>query len=283
MSLAKTYTTEELSQFKIVNTQKNGPFKIDEWISHSKENSKFIQEQFRDKRLILIKYPRFVDITQEIVKYESDRNTYVYDVKYHVRTMVSKGINERKQLKPFGLAAISNKNVTQIGEEVNIEYLNSESWRNKDNNMEKQEKQNSEIQDVKPVSSLRANKFQLFKPSDKTRKRMEIQKNSYQPPFDRIKTKMSSGESLVVKNIPKDMDINEIKNSLTETICNFLGIKNEKNNKFKLNILATDGVPRGIAFIDFSCKDMYQKVLNSNSKFKLGFNVLDIETKKSKN
>ena len=104
--------------------------------------------------MILIKYPRFVDITQEIVKYETDRNTHVYDVKYHVRTMVSKSINERKQLKPFGLAAISNKNVTQIGEEVNIEYLNSESWRNKDNNMEKQEKQNSEIQDVKPVSSL---------------------------------------------------------------------------------------------------------------------------------
>ena len=67
-----------------------------------------------------------------------------------------------------------------------------------------------------------------------------MQKNSYQPPVDRIKTKMSSGESLVVKNIPKDMDINEIKKScLTETICNFLGIKNEKNNKFKLNILAT--------------------------------------------
>ena len=149
--------------------------------------------------MILIKYPRFVDITQEIVKYETDRNTHVYDVKYHVRTMVSKGINERKQLKPFGLAAASNKNVTQIREEVNIEYLNDESWRNKDNKMEKQEKMNDDIQDVKPVSSLRANKFQLFKPSDKTRKRMEMQKNDYQPPVDRIKTKMSSGESLVDK------------------------------------------------------------------------------------
>ena len=55
------------------------------------------------------------------------------------------------------------------------------------------------------------------------------------------------------------MEINEIKSSLTETICNFIGIKNEKNNKFKLNILATDGVPRGMTFIDFDCKDMYQK------------------------
>ena len=153
----------------------------------------------------LIKYPRFVDITQEIVKYETDRNTHVYDVKYYVRTMVSKGINVRKNLKPFGLAAISNKNVTQIGEEVNIEYLNSESWRNKDNKIDRQEKKTSEIDDIKPVSSLRANKFQLFKPSDKTKKRMEIQKNSYQPPVERIKTKMSSGESLVVKNIPKDI------------------------------------------------------------------------------
>jgi len=283
MSLAKTYTKEELSEFKIVNTQKNGPFKIDEWMDHLKENSKFVQDQFKDKRLMLIKYPRFVDITQEIVKYETDRETHIYDVKYYVRTMVSKGINVRKNLKPFGLAAVSNKNVTQIGEEVNIEYLNSESWRNKNNKIDRQEKRNSEIDDIKPVSSLRANKFQLFKPSDKTKKRMEIQKNSYQPPAERIKTKMSSGESLVVKNIPKDMDLNEIKSSLTEAICNFIGIKPERNNKFKLNILATDGIPRGIAFIDFNCKDMYQKVLNSNSKFKLGFNVLDIETKKSKN
>ena len=91
--------------------------------------------------------------------------------------MVSKGINERKQLKPFGLAAISNKNVTQIGEEVNIEYLNSESWRNKDNRMEKQEKQNSEILDVKPVSSLKkANKFQLFKPLIRQEKEWKYKK-----------------------------------------------------------------------------------------------------------
>lgn len=283
MSLAKTYSNEELSQFKIINTSKKGPFNIDEWITYSKENSKFIQEQFKDKRLMLVKYPRFVDITQEIVKYETDRETHIYDVKYHVRTMISKGINVRKNLKPFGLAAISNKNVTQIGEEVNIEYLNSESWRNKDNKLPRQENKYSSTEEVKPVSSLRVNKFQLYKPSDKTRKRIELQKNSYQPPSDRIKTKMSSGESLVVKNIPKDMDLNEIKSSLTESICDFIGLQGEKNNKFRLNILATDGIPRGIAFIDFNCKEAYQKVLNSNSKFKLGFNILDIETKKSKN
>ena len=87
--------------------------------------------------------------------------------------MVSKGINERKQLKPFGLAVISNKNVTQIGEEVNIEYLNSESWRNKDNMMEKQEKQNSEIQDVKPVSSQEPINFNYLGSRIRQEKRME--------------------------------------------------------------------------------------------------------------
>tara|TARA_E500000178_G_C16985337_1_gene737907 strand:+ start:694 stop:1545 length:852 start_codon:yes stop_codon:yes gene_type:complete len=283
MSQAKTYTEEELSEFKIVDTQKHGPFKIEEWISYSKKNSKFIQGQFKDKRLILIKYPRFIDITQEIVKYETDKNTHVYDVKYYVRTMVSKSINERKNLKPFGLAALSNKNVTQIGEEVNIEYLNSESWRNKHNKLTGQERENGKIKDVKPFSSLRGNKFQLFRPSDKTRQRMEMQKTTYKPPGERIRTKISSSESLVIKNIPKDMDLYEIKSSLTETISDFIGINSEKNNKFKLNILATDGIPRGIAFIDFNCKEAYQKVLNSNLKFKLGFNVLNIEAKKSKN
>lgn len=280
MSLAKTYTKQELSEFKIVNTQKHGPFNIDEWILYSKENSKFIEDSFKNKRLMLIKYPRFSDITQEIVKYETDKNTYVYDVKYYIRTLVSKGVGERKNIKPFGLAAQGNENVTQIGEEVNIEYLNSESWRNKDN---KSKKKDEEVAVIKPYSSLKVNKFKLFKPSDKTKKRMEMQKTAYQPPTSRMKTKITSSESLVVKNIPKDMELNEIKSCLTETICDFIDIKSEKNNKFKLNILATDGIPRGIAFIDFNCQEAYQKVLNSNSKFKLGFNVLDIETKKSKN
>ena len=66
MSFVTNYTNEDLKNFEKINTFKNGPFKIDEWIEYTKKNKGKINEQFLDKRLILIKYPRLVDITEEV-------------------------------------------------------------------------------------------------------------------------------------------------------------------------------------------------------------------------
>ena len=280
MSFVTNYTNEDLKNFEKINTFKNGPFKIDEWIEYTKKNKGKINEQFLDKRLILIKYPRLVDITEEVIQYKKDDKTYVYDIKYSVKTLQSKGISERRKLKPFGQAAISNKNVTSVGEEVNIEYLNSESWRNK-----KYEKNKEEITNV-DKTHVSSNKFKLFKPSNRVIKKKENMESSYKPPEARVLSSRPKSYSLVIKNIPKDMDVNDARNELIHIFseCGFDSTIHENiQSVCKVNVLTnSDNKIKGLAFIDFNDEITYNKILNSNNKFKLGYNVVYLEKKKSK-
>ena len=38
MSFVTNYSNEDLNNFEKINTFKNGPFKIDEWIEYTKKN-----------------------------------------------------------------------------------------------------------------------------------------------------------------------------------------------------------------------------------------------------
>jgi RNA recognition motif-containing protein len=42
-----------------------------------------------------------------------------------------------------------------------------------------------------------------------------------------------------------------------------------------------NGVIKGVAFVDFFKKEHMEKILNTLTKFKIGFSVLDIEKKKN--
>ena len=53
-------------------------------------------------------------------------------------------------------------------------------------------------------------------------------------------------------------------------------------NICKATVLASNGVIKGIAFVDFYNKDHMEDILNSTTKFKIGFNILNIERKKAR-
>ena len=282
MSFIKNYTTDDLSKFEKVETFKNGPFNIDDWITYTKKNPKRVGLEFMDKQLILIKYPRLVDITEEVVKYKTD-DKYVYDITYHVKKLVPTGIAERRNLKPFGEAAKGNRNVTRVGEEIFIEYLNDESWRNK--KITKNEDENISKADSGFTTTGKGG-FKLFKSSSRTIRKMSTMENTYMPPSDDRGRMRSNTYSIVIKNIPNDMEVNDAKNQLLDIFNNFAYDSNIHKNVQSIctvNILTNnDNIIKGIAFVDFYNEESCNKVLNSNSKFKLGFNVLTIEQKKSR-
>ena len=182
MSFINNYTDDDLSKFEKIETFKNGPFTIDEWINYTKKNAKRIGPSFMDKKLILIKYPRLIDITEEVVKYKT-ADKYVYDIKYHVKKLVPKGISERRKLKPFGEAAIDNRSVTRVGEEIFIEYLNEESWRNKKNiKITENEDENIYKLNSDCCTKTEPSGFKLFKASSGTVRKMSTMEKTYKPP-----------------------------------------------------------------------------------------------------
>ena len=92
--------------------------------------------------------------------------------------------------------------------------------------------------------------------------------------------------SLVVKNIPNDMDIQDIHDDLLYLFSKYTfdnKLHADLQNVCKVNILKTpNGQSRGLAFIDFYYKDSLDKIFSSGERFKLGFNILDLEKKKSR-
>lgn len=284
MSFIKNYTKSDLDGFEIINTFKNGPFNIDDWIKYTKVNSNKIQELFLDKRLILMRYPRFVDIVEEVIQYKTNKETHIYDIKYHVKTLVPKRMPERAKLKPSGEASAGNRNITRIGEEVFIEYLNSEKWRNKPKPV---------VADRYPVNLADVssgppgtNKFKLFRPTTGAIKKISSMESSYKPPSKHINNGLPRSYSVVIKNIPHDIDANEAQEELSILFSDYVYDKRLHKNiqsVCRVNILTNhEKKVKGIAFVDFYHEESYNKVINSTSRFKLGFNVISVEEKKSR-
>ena len=91
--------------------------------------------------------------------------------------------------------------------------------------------------------------------------------------------------SIVIKNLPTDANVDDVKYDLQDVCTNFIkGLYPIKNdiNVCKATVLASNGVIKGIAFVDFYNKDHMEDILNSTTKFKIGFNILNIERKKAR-
>ena len=91
--------------------------------------------------------------------------------------------------------------------------------------------------------------------------------------------------SIVIKNLPTDANVDDVKYDLQDVFTNFIkGLYPSKNgiNICKAAVLSSNGVIKGIAFVDFYNKDHMEDILNSTTKFKIGFNILNIERKKSR-
>ena len=129
---------------------------------------------------------------------------------------------------------------------------------------------------------ISSNKFKLFKPSNRVIKK-ENMESSYKPPEARVLSSSPKSYSLVIKNIPKDMDVNDARNELIHIFseCGFDSTIHENiQSVCKVNVLTnSDNKIKGLAFMNFNDEITYNKILNSNNKFKLGYNVVYLEEK----
>jgi len=280
------YTPTDLLKYKHLGKKRFGPYFLEEWLSHI-EYLDNVPKDFSNKDFIISKYPNFHSICKFVNTYIKPDGIKLYEIEYEINEkIVSRGIYKVKQRDVFNIK----------------EFPKCEIESNKDtltDNFAKIEKEKCDIDNVnKPLESS----FKLFK-SDSIRSKMQthciiddIPKHKKHNPREQKYNNSSNIKlprqprkplySLVVKNIPNDMEIYEIQNELFSIFSN-RGFDNklhkDNNSVCKVNILKTsDGYPRGIAFVDFFYKESLEKIFKSCERFKLGFNILELEMKKSK-
>ena len=91
--------------------------------------------------------------------------------------------------------------------------------------------------------------------------------------------------SIVIKNLPTDYLVNDLKNELQDIFSIFIedSFNYNKNKVCKATVLASNGVLKGVAFVDFYKKEHMEYIIASTNRFKIGFNILNIEMKKKRN
>ena len=89
--------------------------------------------------------------------------------------------------------------------------------------------------------------------------------------------------SIVIKNLPNDYNANDLRNELHSIFCEYVVAKfNCEKRICKTSVLTNNNVVKGVAFIDFYRKEHMESILESSERFRIGFNILNIE-KKNKN
>ena len=98
--------------------------------------------------------------------------------------------------------------------------------------------------------------------------------------------KGSVNHSIVVKNLPSNYELNDLKYQLQDLFTSFIKENYKNTGKVesicKASVLTSNGISKGLAFVDFKDENHVQFILNSTDKFKIGFNILSIDKKKSK-
>ena len=209
-------------------------------------------------------YPRFESIIEEVLIFkQNDKKIYKY------RHKITEKVPKKKNFSKFGLAKTKPKDKVTDVDKNDVFIESPDSWR-----------KNSNKNLVPKKNVNRSNgKFKLFKVSDKIKENasnMKSFKNSgYKPPgASSSNNGHSSLYSLVIKNIPDDYSDNEMSNNLKKIFSEFGKINRVKVLKdYNTNKL------RGIAFIDFNSKSSIESILNSQERFKIGHNILQIEKK----
>tara|TARA_B100001989_G_C24519783_1_gene455197 strand:- start:50 stop:850 length:801 start_codon:yes stop_codon:yes gene_type:complete len=260
------YSTDEVRNFKIISRKTKGPFSLDEWLSYI-EFSNIDIEKFKSKENILELYPDFDTICKITTKYKKKCGKIVYKIVYCVNQLVTK-----KLYKPINKSIINNSNFP----EYSIEDVNGKK-NFADENLKKP------VFKLYKRDSIRS-KVQTYSLID-DRKIETNKKNSYENK-NIIKKPRKALYSLVVKNIPENNNIKDLTEDLKNIFGNYvfdLSLHKDLNDTCKVNVLKNnEGLSRGLAFIDFYYKESLDVVFNSNEKFKLNFNILEIEKKNTR-
>ena len=205
------------------------------------KDKKNIPDDFTSKEKIKERYPNIEDIIMKIYIYNKDNSNNVTKYKFLVC--------EKKE------NLIEKKETEDSKEDANEDMLDKTN-KNK---------------------FISKNGFKMYTP--KKFKGMKLTENRKK--FN-VNYKYSSDNmySLVIKNLPVDYSANQLRFELQQLFTNFIAV--DGNTKIcKTSVLSTNGVIKGVAFVDFFKKEHMEKILNSSCKFKIGFSVLDIEKKKN--
>ena len=188
------------------------------------------------------------------------------------RTLVKRGVLERRNWAKFGAAAVSNDGVTTIGPEVHIEYVN--------------DKRNSEPQPKivsKPEKQLlfsermKLDKYKKLHEKRRANEKSETtslddlnKKQKYIPPNKRggRKNKFDNDFVVCVKNLPADINRDDLRN-----------IGEEYGDVVKAQVL-TDRITRvskGIGFIHYRTEDEREFAIHHLNNSKLGNMMINAE------
>lgn len=247
------YNNEDLQKYKYLGENIYGPYNITDWLNYADKNKKIIKEEFRTYSTIIKKYPRIHTIQVNVEKYNKNNQTIISNIKYTITQKIKQNVENRSQLSKFGLGLKNSNMITSVGDDIKM--------------IDPTIKLNTPPQ-PEPNTTILKNNVGLFKP-----KQFEYRakKTSYQPPNISKNT-----HSIVIKNLPNDINIIHMKKQLIELFNGVL--KNETISK--INILAnSNGEAKGIAFIDLYNEKSVEEILNSDVKFKIGYNILSVEKK----
>jgi|TARA_B110000467_G_C18311740_1_gene478592 hypothetical protein len=93
----------------------------------------------------------------------------------------------------------------------------------------------------------------------------------------------SESQSLVIKNLPNDYNANDLRDELQHIFNTFIYKEFKFNGRIcRASVLTSGNQIKGVAFIDFYNSEHLDSVLASTERFKIGFNILNIEKKKKK-
>lgn len=124
------------------------------------------------------------------------------------------------------------------------------------------------------------NKFKIYRSS---KFNPPVKNDSYNSNSSFGKYNSSSNQSLVIKNLPNDYNVNELRDELQYLFNSFISKEFKFHGKIcRVSVLSSGNQIKGVAFVDFYNSEHLTSVLSSTERFKIGFNILNIEKKKKR-
>lgn len=231
-------STYDFDKLELIKKYTIGPLNLEEWLAYNSENKLTNNEKLSNKMIILTNYPRFLDIKIDVSSYKKNADTCVNKISYEIRHKIVE-----KEVKV--------ENVDKLDKNINTNMVEN-GWRSKSN-------------------------FKLYNISESSLNRVRqndmIKCKSVEKPKN--KKEYHNLNTLVVRNVPQNIKINELENMLQNIFVQFGDIYKIKilNNKTHNS--------RGLAFIDFRDKLSVENALKFNTPIKIGDCTLNLERKNS--
>ena len=257
------YSQKKLKTMKLMSVNSYEPCSVDKWLKFIKLKNN-IPDDFKSKEKILERYPEAYEIMLKTFIYNSDFKNNI------IRQKIT----------------VIEKSPEKI---IKSEKTGDNDKFNESNNTRRNPKfQNSRFSkfnnDSESKGGFKIYKAKQFKSMNVSNTFESSNKPSYNNRNGRGQRQhMSSMYSIVIKNLPNDYDANDLRNELQYVFCDYIESKFNCDKRIcKTSVLTSNNVVKGVAFIDFYNKEHMESIMSSTERFKIGFNILNIE-KKNKN